>query len=250
MAVAVPALLIPVDAGAIVGGREDGGGHPNEGFVAALSAQGAVIDGCTGTLVAPAQVLTTAHCVGGKKLGLVDRYEVTFKPHAVLRGALDSAIAGRPVPNPRFDLRFQDTGDAAAFYRNTQYDVGVLVLDRRADEVYPGIEPAPLPAPQTVLPESRKRTPKFALVGYGVPRSGTFDGIRRVITAPLVKRADTLLFTRGGICLGDSGAPAFDAQGVVVSIASFIEGDCGGIAGGPRLDTGPTRSFLRTFGVG
>jgi S1-C subfamily serine protease len=87
-------------------------------------------------------------------------------------------------------------------------------------------------------------------VGYGVPRSLVFDGIRRTVNSPLSKLTDTLLFTRGGICQGDSGGPVFDAKGVVFSIASFIDGPtCSSAAGGPRLDIDQTRSFLHKFGV-
>ena len=134
--VAMPDLLTPVGAGAIVGGEKDHAGHPNVGFIAALNAEGGLIDACTGTLVAPKVVLTTAHCVGGKKLGLVDRYMVTFKQRAFRDGVPDGFIAGQPHPDPRFDLQFVDTGDADVFDRNSQYDVGVLVLERRAEDLH------------------------------------------------------------------------------------------------------------------
>jgi hypothetical protein len=249
-AVVVPALLMPVGANAIIGGRKDGSSHPNVGLVAALDAQGKLIDACTGTLVAPKVVMTAAHCVGGKQLGLVDRYVVSFKPAAVQAGAVKGAIAGKPYPNARFNLRLPDTATPDAFYRNSQYDIGVLVLDRRAKDVYPGIQPALLPA-KGALNKYRTATvkPYFTHVGYGVPRSGVFDGIRRALNSPLSKLTDPLLFTKGGICSGDSGGPVFDAAGFVASVAAFVDGECGSAAGGPRLDIDQTRSFLRKFGV-
>lgn len=250
VAVAVPVLLIPVGASAIIGGHKDGSGHPNVGFVAALDAQGKFIDGCTGALVAPKVVLTAAHCVGSQKLGLVDRYVVSFKPVAVRDGVVEGAIAGRAHPNPRFNLQFDGKAGAAAFYRNSQYDIGVVVLERRASALYPGIKPAALPV-MGALDKYRTATgkPYFTHVGYGVPRSGVFDGIRRTTISPLSKLTDTLLFTRGGICSGDSGGPVFDPRGFVASVAAFVDGTCADAAGGPRLDIELTRSFLRKFGV-
>jgi V8-like Glu-specific endopeptidase len=250
VAMAIPLLLMPVSAGAIIGGQTDGGGHPNVGFVAALNAAGALIDGCTGTLVAPKVVLTAAHCIGGQKLGLVDRYVVTFKPVALHNGVVEGGIAGRAYPNARYNLQLDENAGAAAFDRNSHYDVGVLVLGRRADAAYPGIKPAPLPA-QGALDGYRTKTGNRPLthVGYGVTTSGVFDGIRRVTMSPLLKLTNTLLFTEGGICSGDSGGPVFDPRGFVASVANFVEGDCGGPAGGPRLDTGPNRSFLHRFGL-
>jgi len=248
---AMTVLLVPVSASAVFGGHKDGGGHPNVGLVAALSAQGALLDACTGTLVAPKVVLTSAHCVGGKQLGLVDHYVVTFKPVALRNGVVDGAIGGRPYPNPRFNLRFdQSKSGTAAFYRNSQYDVGVLVLDRKAKDSYPGIEPATLPW-SGALDVYRAATtkPNFTHVGYGVTRSGVFDGIRRTRTSPLVKLTDSLLFTKGGICSGDSGGPIFDPRGFVAAVASFVDGTCDDAAAGPRLDIELTRSFLRKYGV-
>jgi len=251
VAVVAAALLLPAGAEAIIGGQIDGAAHPNVGFVAALNAQGNVIDGCSGTLVTPTVVLTSAHCVGGKQLGFVDRYVVSFRPQAFQNGIVKGAIAAKPHPQARFNLRFKDTGDAAAFYRNSQFDVGVLVLKRRADQVYPGIRPAALPPIGTLDRDVKgAANPVFTHVGYGVTGDGVFDATRRNVTSPLSKLTGTLLFTQGGICSGDSGGPVFDAAGLLVAVGAFVDGEtCASAAGGPRLDMQLNRAFLRKFGV-
>ena len=245
-------VCAPVAAEAIIGGRSDGGAHPNVGLVAALDAQGKLIDGCTGTLVAPTVVLTAAHCAGGQQLGLVDHYVVSFRPKAYQGGVVKGAIAGQAHANPRYNLRFKPTGDSTAFYRNSQYDVGVVVLDRRADTVYPGIRPAALP-PKGALDKyaNGTSTPAFTHVGYGLTGdSAAFDGVRRTVTSPLSNLTGTLLFTAGGICSGDSGGPVLNPAGGLVSVAAFVDGPtCAGAAGGPRLDIDLNRGFLRKYGV-
>ena len=53
VAVTMPVVLIAGGAGAIIGGDDDGDGHPNVGFVIVLDGDGNFADACTGTLVAP-----------------------------------------------------------------------------------------------------------------------------------------------------------------------------------------------------
>jgi hypothetical protein len=144
----------------------------------------------------------------------------------------------------------------AAFHGNSKYDVGVLVLARSADQVYPGIKPALLPA-KGALDNYRTKTPNpyFTHVGYGADRVAPPDLVhftRRTSTTPLKKITDTLLYTNSGahgegsICSGDSGGPVFSEK-IVVALGNFVNGNCQGANGGPRLDIEPTRRFLRTF---
>ena len=263
VAAVMPLLIIPADARAIIGGDYDGDSHPNVGLIVALDAQGRLADACTGTLVAPTVVVTAAHCVAGSALGVVDRYVVTFQPAPNLAHGFGDFIGGAP----HFDPRFQTgplAGGSAAFYDNSRYDVGVLVLDRPASDLSPGINPAPLPAEGTLdRYRTGTRNRYFTSVGYGVQRSGPpgqpdsffIDFIRRTTTSPLMKLTDTLLYTQGvsndargggGICSGDSGGPVFSGA-AVVAIGTFVNGPCQNGDGGPRLDTETTRSFLNQF---
>lgn len=250
---AAPILLVtlmPVDAGAIIGGTEDEG-HPNVGLILALDKDNQVRDACTGTLVAPRVVLSTAHCLAG---GSDFRYVVTFRPRPIDGISFEDLIGGTPSLHPQF--QFASKGGTAAFVDGKQYDVGVLELDRRADEVYEGIRPATL-ANMGALNKYRTGTRKhyFTLVGYGVDSSGPDQPgayIRRMTTSPLMKLTDTVLYTQGvandargggGICKGDSGGPVFD-HGLLVAVASFVNASCQSADGSTRLDIDVTRDFL------
>jgi hypothetical protein len=234
VAIAMPALLMPVDAGAIIGGELDGSKHPNVGLIVALDQKGNLLDACTGTLISQTVVLTAAHCLAP---GV--QYKVSFKPTLDLSGNNNRFIG------------------VAAIHGNSTYDVGVLVLARSANKVYPGIKPALLPA-RGALDNYRTKTPDpyFSHVGYGVDRLAPPPDLihftRRTSTSPLKKVTNTLLYTQpgahgeGSICSGDSGGPVFSER-VVVALGNFVNGHCQGANGGPRLDIEPTRRFLRTY---
>ena len=71
------------------------------------------------------------------------------------------------------------------------------------------------------------------------------------------KLTDSLLFLGanpndalgyGSPCSGDSGSPVL-RQGIIISIFTFAQGNCQNTGGGPRLDAGPARDFLRARGL-
>lgn len=234
VAAMMPVVLIAGGAGAIVGGDEDDGGHPNVGLVI-VADQFGNFDTCTGTLVTPTVVLTAAHC-------LPDGFEfaVSFKSE-VVQGADNRRLT------------------AVVVDRNEEYDVGLLRLAASATTLYPDIKPAELPGEGAL--DKYRRGDFFTHVGYGLDRYASrrelisnppTEYIRRTRNAPLTRLSDTQLFTRfrdGALCKGDSGGPVFDKPGVLVALGNYVTGNCKGINSGPRLDIAPVRDFLIDNGV-
>ena len=266
VALAALSMLMATDAGVIVGGELDGDGHPNVALIVMVNSQGGLLDACSGTLIAPTVVLTSAHCSGAGLGGVVAAYRVTFRPSLRLvdnRYVVEDFILGSPHAHPLYAPT--EGGGAAAYDANERYDLGVLVLDRPAGDLYPGITPAPLPAKGTLDGyRTGTRNRYFTHVGYGVQRSGApgqpdsqfIDFTRRTTTAPLKKLTAELLFTQGvpndargggGICYGDSGGPMLLGS-VVVAVNTFVPNEtCQNTNGGPRVDTDVARNFLREY---
>lgn len=266
-------LALAAPAGAVVGGLPDGTQHPNVGLIAGLDSQGRAIYFCTGTLVNPTTVLTAAHCVGGYDFGVpVARIVIDFDDHLrQLPGGgyfLDHQVAGIGDFNPLFQDRpvSSGKGGVAVFLANTAYDIGVLHLVARADTVFPGIQPAAITAAGT-NDQYRTGTSKELVlqVGYGVQRIGApgqadsyfLDFTRNQSLIQPKKLTDSLLFLGaspndalgyGSPCSGDSGSPVLRG-GTIISIFTFANGNCNNTGGGPRLDSGPARDFLRSRGL-
>ena len=217
----LPVVLITGGAGAIIGGTVDNDGHPNVGFVVAFDENGALAEGCTGTLIAETVVVTAAHCLPEGY-----RFAVTF--------------------NKTLDLTKRNNGfiPVTDFETNEKYDVGVVHLAGPANA-----EPAALPD-QGALEQYRKGAP-FTYVGYGFDRADETDKAhftRRTLTSPMLWLSHTQLATRnpnGSICKGDSGGPVFSEGGVLVALGNYTTGNCKGTNSGPRLDTGPVLRFLK-----
>jgi len=251
-------LISAAPAGAITGGEPDGDGHPNVGLHYFTQLDGTFR--CSNTLIAPRLVLTAAHCTEN----VIGRALVTFDNPAPLRpaaGGDPSRFAtGSAYASPKWTGKLQNT---------RLNDIGMIVLDRPAAEVWAGIQPVALASlgllDRLGAKGGLKKT-AFTLVGYGVyfekPADGpqkqqaVRDRIRRVTTAGIQNiTSDVIKFLEndanstfgGGSCFGDSGGPAF-LGGVQVGVTSFGGAQfCTGMGGYQRTENQDARDFIQGF---
>ena len=221
---AIPLLVSP--AYAIVGGAAPSNDGIGSSVVTIVGSRG---NFCTGSLIAPALVLTVAHCVQPGADYKVVEYDGAGKPQLkdVRRVAID----------PGFEMR------AMLAHRATA-DVALLQLDIPIK----GKTPAQLGAP--LLPISPGA--KYAIAGIGVTvrGDGKSGGVIRAASLVATGKPGTLQIrlvdpatdgTREGLgaCTGDSGGPVFeDQQGTrrIIGVISWSTGPngsagCGGLTG-------------------
>jgi hypothetical protein len=265
---AIICLHLP-DARAVVDGRPDANGHPNVGMILGSDSEGPILS-CTGTLIAPAVVLTNAHCVQDLPDLPITKYEVSFESEAFFDyppSGLVNSISGSPEPHPNWTWEEAEQQKATQdFLRYQGFDIGLLHLAEPAANTYPGIAPAPIIGANALDALVKPNKTMATQVGYGIQRSGPFgqedsffiDGTRNQSTFPLSKILDTVVLNHqnpndsrgyGAPCSGDSGSPWFFGDGTIGVLFSFHRGSCGSQGGGARLDTGPARAFLRSRGL-
>jgi secreted trypsin-like serine protease len=210
---------------AVTGNAPPAAGWAARAIVMVIDPRG---DLCTGTAIARDLVLTAAHCVARK-----ERYEV--KPYQT-----GDAIPVRSVAvHPRFDLENYAMSRATA-------DVALIKLAAPLPDV---IVPAALAAPRRVQVGERLTIAGFgttvdrSAAGLGIPRMAklTVTGHPGSLQIRLVDPATHNLRPGLGACTGDSGAPAFDGEGLhksgqVIGVVSWTtaaddEEGCGGLTG-------------------
>lgn len=210
-------------------------------------------------------VLTAAHCVNEAYTGGVT-FVISFDSSTGPSNYPAHFIVGTPDPDPAWMPADAKPG-SASFLDNEANDVGLLHLDQAASTGWPGIQPAPIAAANSLAPYAKGNgsNPLLLQVGYGVERSGapgqaasyTYDGVRYQSQWPIKKLSDALFFGNanpnnavgyGGPCFGDSGSPLL-LNSAVAGVLAFANTKCQNLAGGVRVDTGPGRDFLVSRGL-
>lgn len=254
---AILVLVLPSTANAISYGVPDNGEHPNVGsFVAEYTdpatGQTAMVQLCTGTLIAADVVLSASHCFSGAAASEFGRAYFTLAEviDANRDGVVDSGVpllSGTPVTHPLYGVS-PGAGNP--------YDIAVFRLDHPVT----GVAPAPI-APLGYLDGGAARQQTYTAVGYGTVRTTSHQAWQALGVGWRREKVDQHLLSltkawasfsmnaatgNGGTCYGDSGGPHFAGR-TVVSIT--ISGDrwCKALDRTYRLDTPWAREFLSQF---
>ena len=220
---ALPALVLLVLAApalAITGKAPPASGAAARAIVMLTDADE---DLCTATALARDVVLTAAHCVNGQRKRSVKLYQTgeTIPVRAVAR-------------HPRFDMQAYSAARATA-------DLALVKLDKPLPGIVAAVALAParrLAVGETLTIAGFGVTQAFTPYGLGIPRearlavTGHPGSLQIRLVDPATRNARAGL----GACTGDSGAPAFDADGRLVGVVSWStapndQDGCGGLTG-------------------
>jgi secreted trypsin-like serine protease len=251
--VAAAALLAPSAATPLIGGEPTGTtSYTNVGAFGVIR-DGAFLEICSGTLIAPNVVLTAGHCT------------VYFEE--LERSGFDVVFTLDPVPSGTSVVY-----DAAAFYTHPEYvdrlngnskcglygqcttDVGLVELATAPT----GVTPATI-APLNYIDTLDLKTQLFNIVGYGVEgfsnantplgsdggtrKVGTFEALGQDVTAARFLKLSGQHYN-DETCFGDSGGPVF-ANGYVVAVVSFGQSwVCASNGYYTRLDTASVSNWI------
>lgn len=242
---AFAALCAP--ASAVTNGFPDAD-HPYVGLLAE-GVDGQFVEVCSGFLVSPRVLVTSAHCTaqiqddGGTP---VVSFAPVFDPSAEL-------VSGVAVTDPDFVVTA----------KTVQNDLGVVLLDQAVT----GVGSAQLPAAGLLdtLTKRGVNSRGLTIVGYGA--SGfthgggkpqpVFTDTRQMATTQLTNLKGALAdgdnlrmsSSPSGVCFGDSGGPVLlGSSETVVGVTSFaVNRNCDGGAVAARLDTPAALGFLAPF---
>lgn len=180
-------------------------------------------DLCTATALAREVVLTAAHCVIGERTRAVKVYQT------------GTMIAVRAiVRHPAFNAKAYASARATA-------DLALVKLDKPLPDI---VAPVALAAPRRVAVGETLTiagfgvTRAFTPYGLGIPReaklavTGEPGSLQIRLVDPATRNSRSGL----GACTGDSGAPAFEADGRLIGVVSWStapndEDGCGGLTG-------------------
>ncbi len=205
---------------------------------------------CSGTLIAPTVFLTASHCTAiffDDDPTDDDRVWISFEKeieHVSVPEGKESTeidpgaerllwIRAKPVINPDYSQRQNDSGD-----------IGALILERDAREVYSGIQFATLPPPgflDALAAKNGLKGSEYLAVGYGsherlheqgggAPNFGEDEWRWYAVSGFSALNQGYLRLTMnpalgyGGTCYGDSGGPNFHLPSMYL-VAVTVTGD-------------------------
>jgi hypothetical protein len=251
--VAVSALLGPSAAKPLIGGEATGpASYTNVGAFGIIR-NGAFLEICSGTLIAPNVVLTAGHCtfffddLEQRGFSVV----FTLDPSPVASSTVYDAAAF--FTHPDYVDRLNGNSKCGLFGQCTT-DVGLVELVTAPA----GVSPATL-APQGYVDTLNLKTQTFSIVGYGVEgftnantplgpdggtrKVGTFEALGQDVTAARFLKLSGQHYG-DETCFGDSGGPVF-ANGYVVAVVSFGQSlVCASNGYYTRLDTASVSSWI------
>jgi secreted trypsin-like serine protease len=249
-------LLTAAPAMAITDGTRDEV-HTNVGVVRFTLPEGRFR--CSGTLIAPAVVLTAGHCTEGPATNVFVSFD-TDLPLDPLAAGISSRERAQRAAHYITGTAHPDPGWTGELSLSQQHDQGVVVLDEPATRKW-DITPAPLP-PIGFLDsnQGKLKNETFTLVGYGVDigdnKTQVVIGERRSTTSYLKNVQDEVVVFQindndskagGGSCFGDSGGPVFWGP-YVLGDASYVNSlSCNATGSYQRVDTTYSRNFLNQF---
>jgi hypothetical protein len=210
---------------------------------------------CSGSLIAPNQFLTAAHCLAFLPGSGLILDGVTFDP------VFDPTTVNI-VPAASFTVDPQFTGND----NGDRHDMGVITLAANVATTPDRLPTAGLL--DELAAQGGLRGQLFTVVGYGVtglthgggpPQPIDFDqAVRRVARSPFMSLSQNMLKLlgenhatgEGGVCFADSGSPkllSVNGQDVAVAISTLADAQCEAMSSNYRLDTPSARAFLGQF---
>ena len=271
---ALAAAALAGQANAVTWGEPDGNDHPHVVTLIFLQPDGRF--SCTGTLLTPYVVLTAGHCTqsgGQRNLATWVRNDPDID--ALIASELPSYPSGtdwlnatwtkgEAIPHPQYDdyAEFPDT-----------YDVGVVLLEEPIDVPIYGQLPSLRQFDFLATARGAIGKRSAVVVGYGMQgvipafegeHYARYRGIASVanLLHGAILGEQNFQFTNnpgkgsgsGGICLGDSGGPAFWIDPVtglettvVMAVASYGMTPCVGADYQFRTDIEAAQEFVRPY---
>ena len=198
--------------------------YPEVVLLYAADASGSLASSCTGTVIAPAWVLTAAHCLVDTTEFRVDQVYVLFVDRFSEASGSNSAVATRWVMHP-------DYRESTA-----EHDVGLVEFSGEGASV----------ALYDTAPAAADEGRDYTIVGFGATSESdtSTELTKRVAHVPLDDFDGSFYYTEDNVqnaCSGDSGGPLFrvsaiDGSYALAGVMNWVTACSGGSLASARID--------------